>query len=149
MGATGDAFACYPSLAGKAVFVTGGGSGIGASVVEHFCAQQARVTFVDIDGCVVFGVRQCRAQCTRTCSRPRRSPVRLRFVRLLMVDAPRHCWFELRRRCERGIRTRRHSRHGHTRALVTGQVSSPTTWSASTAGLEAARRAIAAIAMGG
>ena len=42
-------FAQYPSLAGKVVFVTGGGSGIGASVVEHFCAQKANVTFVDID----------------------------------------------------------------------------------------------------
>ena len=42
-------FAQYPSLADKAVFVTGGGSGIGASVVEHFCAQRARVAFVDID----------------------------------------------------------------------------------------------------
>src|SRR6185295_16150887 len=42
-------FAQYPSLAEKGVFVTGGGSGIGASIVEHFCAQRARVTFVDID----------------------------------------------------------------------------------------------------
>jgi NAD(P)-dependent dehydrogenase (short-subunit alcohol dehydrogenase family) len=42
-------FAQYPSLADKSVFVTGGGSGIGASVVEHFCAQHARVAFVDID----------------------------------------------------------------------------------------------------
>jgi NAD(P)-dependent dehydrogenase (short-subunit alcohol dehydrogenase family) len=42
-------FAQYPSLADKGVFVTGGGSGIGASVVEHFCEQGARVTFVDID----------------------------------------------------------------------------------------------------
>jgi len=44
-----ERFAQYPSLADKVVFVTGGGSGIGASVVEHFCAQQARVAFVDID----------------------------------------------------------------------------------------------------
>jgi NAD(P)-dependent dehydrogenase (short-subunit alcohol dehydrogenase family) len=38
----------YPSLQDRVVFVTGGGSGIGASVVEHFCAQGARVTFVDV-----------------------------------------------------------------------------------------------------
>jgi NAD(P)-dependent dehydrogenase (short-subunit alcohol dehydrogenase family) len=44
-----EQFARYPSLVDKVVFVTGGGSGIGASVVEHFCAQQANVTFVDID----------------------------------------------------------------------------------------------------
>jgi len=41
-------FASYPSLADRAVFVTGGGSGIGASIVEHLCAQRARVAFVDI-----------------------------------------------------------------------------------------------------
>jgi NAD(P)-dependent dehydrogenase (short-subunit alcohol dehydrogenase family) len=38
----------YPSLRDRVVLVTGGGSGIGESVVEHFCAQGARVTFVDI-----------------------------------------------------------------------------------------------------
>jgi NAD(P)-dependent dehydrogenase (short-subunit alcohol dehydrogenase family) len=38
----------YPTLKDKVVFVTGGGSGIGQSVVEHFCAQGARVTFADI-----------------------------------------------------------------------------------------------------
>lgn len=40
--------ASYPSLEDRAVFVTGGGSGIGASIVEHLCAQGARVAFVDI-----------------------------------------------------------------------------------------------------
>ena len=43
-----DQPAVYPSLAGRSVFITGGGSGIGASLVEHFCRQGARVCFADI-----------------------------------------------------------------------------------------------------
>ena len=42
-------FASYPSLKDRSVFVSGGGSGIGASIVEHFAEQGARVAFVDID----------------------------------------------------------------------------------------------------
>ena len=42
-------FASYPSLAGKAVFVTGGGSGIGADIVAAFAHQGARVAFADRD----------------------------------------------------------------------------------------------------
>jgi D-xylose 1-dehydrogenase len=38
----------YPSLQGKAVFVTGGGSGIGAAIVAAFAEQGAQVAFVDV-----------------------------------------------------------------------------------------------------
>ena len=41
--------ATYPSLAGRTAFVTGGGSGIGASIVEHFARQGSNVGFVDVD----------------------------------------------------------------------------------------------------
>ena len=44
-----DQFAHYPSLAGKAVVITGGASGIGASMVRHFVAQGCRVGFLDLD----------------------------------------------------------------------------------------------------
>jgi NAD(P)-dependent dehydrogenase (short-subunit alcohol dehydrogenase family) len=40
--------ASYPSLKGRPVLVTGGASGIGESIVEHFAAQGARVTFLDL-----------------------------------------------------------------------------------------------------
>ena len=39
----------YFDLENKRVFVTGGGSGIGASIVEHFCEQGSEVYFVDIN----------------------------------------------------------------------------------------------------
>ncbi|NYF78776.1 SDR family NAD(P)-dependent oxidoreductase [Granulicella arctica] len=40
-------FATYPSLRNRIVLITGGGSGIGASAVEHFARQGSRVAFFD------------------------------------------------------------------------------------------------------
>ena len=39
----------YLDLKNKRVFISGGGSGIGASIVEHFCEQNSEVYFIDID----------------------------------------------------------------------------------------------------
>ncbi|WP_421731415.1 SDR family NAD(P)-dependent oxidoreductase [Brevundimonas sp.] len=40
--------AVYPSLTGRLVVVTGGGSGIGAALTEGFARQGARVVFLDV-----------------------------------------------------------------------------------------------------
>jgi NAD(P)-dependent dehydrogenase (short-subunit alcohol dehydrogenase family) len=44
-----SSWAIYPSLQGRSVFVSGGGSGIGAQIVRRFCEQGSKVAFVDID----------------------------------------------------------------------------------------------------
>lgn len=53
----------YPRLAGRRVFITGGGSGIGAALVAAFAGQGAQVAFVDIAGdCSEALVAQLAAQ---------------------------------------------------------------------------------------
>ena len=39
----------YFDLKNKRVFISGGGSGIGATIVEQFCEQNSEVYFIDID----------------------------------------------------------------------------------------------------
>lgn len=39
----------YPTLKDKAVLITGGGSGIGAGLVEYFCDQGCKVGFLELD----------------------------------------------------------------------------------------------------
>lgn len=49
-------FARYPSLKGRSVLITGGATGIGASLVKQFARQAARVAFFDIQdeaGCAL------------------------------------------------------------------------------------------------
>jgi D-xylose 1-dehydrogenase len=58
----------YPSLRGKRVVVTGGGSGIGAAITEVFARQGSRVAFIDIaDG----DSRELERKLTDTESPPR------------------------------------------------------------------------------
>lgn len=44
-----SSFARYPSLQDRAVLITGGATGIGATLVAEFALQGARVGFIDID----------------------------------------------------------------------------------------------------
>jgi NAD(P)-dependent dehydrogenase (short-subunit alcohol dehydrogenase family) len=39
----------YPSLQNRVVFISGGASGIGAALVQHFALQEAKVAFCDVD----------------------------------------------------------------------------------------------------
>lgn len=56
--------AIYPSLKGRLVVITGGGSGIGAAVTEGFARQGARVVFLDIAAepstALVEGLADCQ-----------------------------------------------------------------------------------------
>ncbi len=44
-----EGYTRYASLAGRTVFITGGATGIGASLVEAFLSQGSAVAFVDVD----------------------------------------------------------------------------------------------------
>jgi D-xylose 1-dehydrogenase len=48
-GTATEGFARYPSLKDRVVLITGGASGIGAGMVEHFAGQGSRVAFLDFD----------------------------------------------------------------------------------------------------
>ena len=74
-------FGKFPSLRGKTVFVTGGGSGIGAAIVEGFVDQGARVAFVDID----------EAASRALCDRCARNMAPRRISRAATSPTSRHC----------------------------------------------------------
>jgi NAD(P)-dependent dehydrogenase (short-subunit alcohol dehydrogenase family) len=68
--------AIYPSLAGKRVVVTGGGSGIGAALVEAFARQGAETIFVDI----------LERESTDLVARLAAAPIKTVFHRLDLTD---------------------------------------------------------------
>lgn len=70
--------AIYPSLAGKRVLITGGGSGIGAGLVEGFAAQGCDVLFFDI------AEEDSRALADSIAARGQRA----RFLRVDLTDIP-------------------------------------------------------------
>jgi NAD(P)-dependent dehydrogenase (short-subunit alcohol dehydrogenase family) len=74
-----DQLARYPSLAGRSVFVTGGGSGIGEAIVTAFARQGAKVSFVDI------AVEASEALCERLAARGSVAP---QFRRCDIRDIP-------------------------------------------------------------
>src|SRR5947207_4848269 len=67
----------YPSLRDAAVLITGGASGIGASMVEQFALQGAKVAFLDVD-----------AASAATLSNKMRAKHRPRFVHCDLTDVP-------------------------------------------------------------
>src|SRR4029453_10240255 len=57
----------YPDLAGQTVFVSGGGSGIGAAFVRCFAAQGCKVAFIDIPDAPPQGLASALGAPARYC----------------------------------------------------------------------------------
>ncbi len=68
--------AVYPSLRGKRVVITGGGSGIGAGLVEAFAGQGAEVIFMDI----------LERESADLIGRLEGAPIKPRFARVDLTD---------------------------------------------------------------
>ena len=74
------AYATYPSLVDRTVFITGGADGIGAAMVEEFATQGSEVAF---GGIIPVAAAETRERCAAL--DPRRSP---RVDEVGLVDIP-------------------------------------------------------------
>jgi NAD(P)-dependent dehydrogenase (short-subunit alcohol dehydrogenase family) len=74
------AYASYPSLVDRTVFITGGADGIGAAMVQEFVQQGSKVAFADING-------ERAAETVERCVAldPRHAP---RYYEVDLVDIP-------------------------------------------------------------
>ncbi|KQV12268.1 3-oxoacyl-ACP reductase [Rhizobium sp. Root1203] len=78
----------YPTLMDKGIIITGGGSGIGASLVEHFADQGAKVGFIERDAGAA--AQNAEDVARRTGNRPS-----YRVADLRDIEALRQCITEL------------------------------------------------------
>ena len=69
------AAAIYPDLQGQSVFITGGGSGIGAALTERLLRQGARVAFCQRSDATAFCDDMAKATGNRPGSCPATSPI--------------------------------------------------------------------------
>jgi NAD(P)-dependent dehydrogenase (short-subunit alcohol dehydrogenase family) len=76
-------YARYPSLEDRAVYITGGSSGIGASLVRLFSDQGAQVAFCDIDA---DAAEKVLAECAEAKHVPRFTALDLRDTTALKDD---------------------------------------------------------------
>ena len=68
-------FPVFPDLKGTSVFITGGGSGIGAALTEGFLRQGARVAFVQRSDASAFCDEMEKATGSGPCSFRATSPM--------------------------------------------------------------------------
>jgi D-xylose 1-dehydrogenase len=94
-----ERFAVYPSLRDQLVLITGGATGIGASIVEHFASQGSQVAFLDVDQ------KSAEQLVGRLSTTAAHAPT---FLPCDLTDIPKL----------RAVIAEIESRHGTTRALV-------------------------------